>query len=120
MVKAKTQIRDRFETLISKVLLHAQAAGARIQKSTQRSYLNNKRGKEDEARSRGVKPQTKTHQAESAAVEALGGNIVCNCLLGNLAPGLSLGPNKLIWGVGDRGGKSVCGLHSCNNKIITE
>lgn len=69
--------------------------------------MNSNRGKEDEARSRGVNspsPEKNKHQAESAAPEALGGNMVCNCLLGNVAPKLCLGPDKLNWRVGDRGG----------------
>lgn len=51
----------------------------------------------------GWNPKQKIHQVETAATEAQGGNMVCNCLLGNVAPRLSLRPNKLNWGVGDRG-----------------
>lgn len=35
------------------------------------------------------------YRAQSLSAEALGGNMVCKCLLGNVAPKLSSGPNKL-------------------------
>lgn len=98
----------RFETLNSKVPLHAQVASTRIQKHTQRSYLNSKRRKKDEAKGRGVKPQTKNPSGRECSYRSPGWKYGLQLSVGQCGTKAFFG-TKLNWRLGDREGNLFVG-----------